>query len=97
MTLTLEQAPAVQLEETVIAENPVDEAVPPITSLLSHLTLMRLMISRDFKGRYRGSLLGALWLLFSRSDTFCFIHLSFASCSRFDSGQILQQAISRSI
>lgn len=61
MTLTLEQAPAIQLEETVIAENPLDEAVPPITSLLSHLTLMRLMISRDFKGRYRGSLLGALW------------------------------------
>ncbi|MBA3992443.1 MAG: ABC transporter permease [Cyanobacteria bacterium DS2.3.42] len=61
MTLAVEQAPAVQLEETVVAENPVDEAVPPITSLLSHLTLMRLMISRDFKGRYRGSLLGALW------------------------------------
>ncbi len=61
MTITLEQAPAIQLEETVIAENPTDEAVPPITSLLSHVTLMRLMISRDFKGRYRGSLLGALW------------------------------------
>lgn len=61
MTQVLEHAPAIQLEEIVIAENPVDEAVPPITSLLSHLTLMRLMISRDFKGRYRGSLLGALW------------------------------------
>ncbi len=61
MTQTLEKSPAVQLEEIVITENPIDEAVPPVTSLLSHLTLMKLMISRDFKGRYRGSMLGALW------------------------------------
>ncbi|MCC7528309.1 MAG: ABC transporter permease, partial [Candidatus Melainabacteria bacterium] len=63
MTLTLEHAPAVELEETLVLEDPSCEAVPPITSLLAHKTLVKMMVSRDFKGRYRGSLLGALWPL----------------------------------
>jgi lipopolysaccharide transport system permease protein len=63
MTLTLEQAPAIELEEILVVEDPTYEAVPPITSLFAHQTLLRMMVSRDFKGRYRGSLLGALWPL----------------------------------
>ncbi len=63
MTLTLEQAPAIELEEILVMEDPSHEAVAPITSLFAHKTLLKMMVSRDFKGRYRGSLLGALWPL----------------------------------
>ncbi len=63
MTLTLEQAPVSDLGEEIVAAAPVRASVPPITSLLAHQTLLKMMVSRDFKGRYRGSLLGALWPL----------------------------------
>ena len=64
MTLTLEHAPPLaDLEVSTVSANNVQEDVPPITSLLEHVTLLKLMVSRDFKGRYRGSLLGALWPL----------------------------------
>lgn len=63
MTTTLEQAPAIVLSSNSEPAVPAREAVPPITSLLNHQTLLKLMVSRDFKGRYRGSLLGALWPL----------------------------------
>ena len=61
MTLILEQAPPIKLEEDVVFEDQSRAAVPPITSLWTHRTLLKMMVSRDFKGRYRGSLLGALW------------------------------------
>ncbi len=63
MTLTLEQAPDVVLEENLVGDPPEQPSVPPITSLLAHRTLLKIMVARDFHGRYRGSLLGTLWPL----------------------------------
>ncbi|MBX9951371.1 MAG: ABC transporter permease [Candidatus Obscuribacterales bacterium] len=63
MTLTLEEAPAISTHEDLLAAEPVEHSVEPISSLLNHTTLVKMMVMRDFKGRYRGSLLGALWPL----------------------------------
>lgn len=63
MTATLEQAPVISPEEDLFSTEPVRISAEPITSLLNHhkRSLVKMMVSRDFKGRYRGSLLGALW------------------------------------
>lgn len=63
MTVALEEAPAISREEISFEAEPVKDSVEPISSLWNHRTLVRMMVSRDFKGRYRGSLLGALWPL----------------------------------
>ena len=63
MTLTLERETAPPKDEHIACASAADSKVEPITSLLAHSTLIKMMVSRDFKGRYRGSLLGALWPL----------------------------------
>src|SRR5690242_13488853 len=63
MTLTLEQPPALKQDNSVTNSETPEVPVPPITSLLAHATLIKMMVSRDFKGRYRGSMLGAMWPL----------------------------------
>jgi lipopolysaccharide transport system permease protein len=63
MTAALETKPIEQ--DKRLLTPPVQSApcVPPITSLLAHRSIIKTMVVRDFQGRYRGSLLGALWPL----------------------------------
>lgn len=64
MTTALETRPVLRESSKTVVHITADasmQAVPPIWSLLDHLSIIKMKVARDFHGRYRGSLLGAVW------------------------------------
>jgi lipopolysaccharide transport system permease protein len=63
MTAVLDTKPIIQEERLSAPAPQAAQTVPAISSLFSHFSIIKMMVVRDFQGRYRGSLLGALWPL----------------------------------